>query len=97
MIKEQFPSKVELYQENLDEFCIQDWEAELLRRQLNGLSNRQQSGGVCTKDEIEDIFAVLNLSTQQNHQRGQEICLGLINSELVQPFHLVNLSQKYID
>ncbi|CAD8048904.1 unnamed protein product [Paramecium sonneborni] len=94
ILKENFPSKLELYQENIDEFNLKEWENELLRRQLNNLNNRQ-SNDPLTKDEIEDIFAILNIAQQLQNVKGQEICLNLLNQ--VQPFFLQTLSQSYLD
>ncbi|CAD8136976.1 unnamed protein product [Paramecium pentaurelia] len=94
ILKENFPSKLELYQENIDEFNLNEWENELLRRQLNNLNNRQ-SNEPLTKDEIEDVFAILNIAQQLQNIKGQEICLNLLNQ--VQPFFLQTLSQSYLD
>ncbi|CAK55671.1 unnamed protein product (macronuclear) [Paramecium tetraurelia] len=94
ILKENFPSKLELYQENIDEFNLKEWENELLRRQLNNLNNRQ-SNEPLTKDEIEDVFAILNIAQQLQNVKGQEICLNLLNQ--VQPFFLQTLSQSYLD
>ncbi|CAD8148483.1 unnamed protein product [Paramecium pentaurelia] len=94
ILKENFPSKLELYQENIDQFNLKEWENELLRRQLNNLNNRQ-SNEPLTKDEIEDIFGILNIAQQLQNVKGQEICLNLLNQ--VQPFFLQTLSQSYLD
>ncbi|CDW88620.1 UNKNOWN [Stylonychia lemnae] len=94
ILKENFPSKIFLSQENL-ELCkpvfIPLQQTEELRRQISCLMSIKDEDRYLTPDEFEDAWSTLQFAEKINDQRSLNICLELLN-------HQVNnwYSVKYI-
>ena len=67
IVKENFPSKVEIYEERL-EMCMPIYKpipiSESIRRQISCIEARKEEKTMFGKDEIEDLLATLSACQQ---------------------------------
>ncbi|KRX03665.1 hypothetical protein PPERSA_04217 [Pseudocohnilembus persalinus] len=99
ILKENFPSKIDLYQENLENiFNIRNSISpqELLRRQNNCLFNKIYSQETLKFDEIEDIYATFDFAQQEQNYNVTKTCLQLLNSQQVSQNLLLQIDQNQV-
>ena len=77
ILKEYFPSKIHIYQENLD-MCEPYYKPlsnkEEVRRQISWIESRKEQGTLFTIDELEDLWSVLESSVKLGEFKTQIIC-----------------------
>jgi len=100
IFKENFPSKIELFQENLD-LCssvVRNFSTdEILRRQISSLNSKKYSKEMIKADEVDDIFCILDLSYKKKNAKGMLVCLEILNSQSLCPTaYLKNIPESYI-
>ncbi|CAI2359357.1 unnamed protein product [Moneuplotes crassus] len=93
ILKEHFPSKIHIYQENL-EICDPYYKPlttkEEVRRQASCLEARKETQYLLTVDELEDLWAVLDTSIKINDFKIQTNLLEtLLNPEFTSNARLV--------
>ena len=83
-MKENFPSKLLLFQEGL-EICKPVYlpmsSTEELRRQISCLLTLKEEGRSLTSDEIEDLIYTLQFAEKLNDQKAIGLCLEIIVSQ----------------
>lgn len=82
ILKENFPSKVLLFQENLD-LCKPVYlplsTSEELRRQISCIMSMKEDNRALTLDELEDLWHTLSISEKLNDQKAISFCLEVVN------------------
>jgi hypothetical protein len=85
ILKENFPSKVLLFQENLD-LCKPIYlplsSSEELRRQISCIMSLKEDNRALTLDELEDLWHTLAVSEKLNDQKAIGVSLELVNMQL---------------
>jgi hypothetical protein len=85
ILKENFPSKIHLFQENLD-LCKPVYlplpSSEELRRQISCIMSLREDNRSLTLDELEDLWHTLSVSQKLNDQKAIGVCLEVINMQL---------------
>eukprot|EP00347_Sterkiella_histriomuscorum_P004034 403361997 len=85
ILKENFPSKIFITQENL-ELCKPQYiplqQSEELRRQISCLMSVKEEDRYLTVDEFEDAWHTLTFAEKVNDQRSLNICLDVINQQI---------------
>ena len=80
-MKEHFPSKVFLHQDNLEQCkpCYVPMStSEELRRQTSCLRSIKDEERILTLDELEDAWYILQFAEKVHDSRSQNLCLDLI-------------------
>ena len=85
-MKENFPSKIFLSQDNLDQ-CKPLYQSlsptEELRRQLSCLLSLRDEGRLLwTTDEIEDLWHTLQFAEKLNDAKGINTCLEMLAAQI---------------
>ena len=85
IIKENFPSKVLLFQENLD-LCRPEYlplsSSEEIRRQISCIMSLREDNRSLTLDEIEDVWYTLSFAEKLSDNKSMSTCLDLLNHQL---------------
>lgn len=80
ILKEHFPSKIHIYQENL-EVCEPFYKPltakEEIRRQVSCIEARKQQQGLLSIDELEDVWTVLDTSIKATDFKTQTLCKSI--------------------
>ena len=97
ILKENFPSKLHLYQENL-ECCAPVYKPlkprEELRRQISCALSKKETPKLLLREEIEDVWYILEGCRKFKESKGVTACLELLDSNYHCPSLLLsNTSQ----
>ena len=90
---------MELYHENVEKLINLKQaysRTELLRRMLNTLQAKKISHEMVKRDDIEDIFFVLEESLELLNFRGLHLCLEILDSPMTPPYLLSSLAANDI-
>lgn len=85
IIKENFPSKVSLRQENLEKCApifIQFTQSEELRRKLSCVLSIKEESRQLTPDEVEDTLHTMDFAEKMSDFRAVSTCLEMIVKHL---------------
>lgn len=83
ILLENYPSKLELAEENLDRcspYFYEMTDYETLRRQLSCLTSRKDEVSVLQAEEMEDLWHVLFTTVTRRELKGTFLCLELLSS-----------------
>ena len=84
ILKENFPSKVQLTQENI-ELCAPEYipmsQSEEIRRQLSCILSIKEESRILTLDEAEDVVCTMDFAEKIKDYRSMSTCLELLNSD----------------
>lgn len=83
-MKENFPSKIFLYQEGLEQIMpsLSISTAEELRRQISCMISMKDENKQLVKDEIEDVWHILLFAERLNDHKAIAHCLELILAQV---------------
>ena len=102
ILKENFPSKVLLFQENLD-LCRPEYlplsSSEEIRRQISCIMSLKEDNRSLTLDELEDLWYTLSFAEKLADYKSMSVCLDLLNHQLNQRLQggRIELSSLFID
>ncbi|TNV74683.1 hypothetical protein FGO68_gene6543 [Halteria grandinella] len=84
ILKENFPSKILLYQEGLDHVMPQLTisSGEELRRQISCMLSLKDENRQLVRDELEDVWHTLRFAERLNDHKGTGLCLELILAQV---------------
>lgn len=88
ILKENFPSKVSLVQENIEmcaPYYVQMTSSEEIRRMLSCILSIKEEARAMTLDEVEDVAWTMNHSAMLKEYRSLSACLDLLTSERIDP------------
>eukprot|EP00357_Protocruzia_adherens_P007084 CAMPEP_0114983084 /NCGR_PEP_ID=MMETSP0216-20121206/6496_1 /TAXON_ID=223996 /ORGANISM="Protocruzia adherens, Strain Boccale" /LENGTH=502 /DNA_ID=CAMNT_0002345013 /DNA_START=47 /DNA_END=1555 /DNA_ORIENTATION=- len=95
ILKENFPSRIELFQENL-ECCAPNFrptpEYEELRRQISCVMSYKSRLDAIDNLELEDLWYVFEQAFKQNDERGINVCLEIMCSSDILPTEVLKKS-----
>ena len=96
ILKENFPSKIQLNQENID-LCSPDYvpmsQSEEIRRQVSCILSIKDENRMLCLDEAEDVASTLQFAEKLKDYRSQRSCLELLDSERVSEHDLLTSLQ----
>lgn len=98
ILKENFPSKIELYQENVDQIInleLYTSSQEMFRRQLNVLVSKVTAQEQFKVDEIDDVIYIIEQSLEKSHVKALMTCLDILAGGCVPPYLLTSLNQAH--
>lgn len=86
ILKENFPSKVQLEQENIKNcapFYMPLSTSELTRRMLSCILSMREEARALTIDEVEDVVWVMDYAANLKEYRSLSACLDLLHGTRV--------------
>ncbi len=99
-LKENFPSHIHLYQENL-EACEPYYKPmtakEELRRQVSCLMSKQEAAKPLLQEEIDDVWYLLEACLRNKEEKGATTCLEILDSAHHCPEQLLQKNAEETD